>query len=48
MARYALPFGYVDWPDPDDRPHIAHTLDDAGGNAAVTILQAHCPEERGA
>jgi hypothetical protein len=19
MARYALPFGYVDWPDPDDR-----------------------------
>jgi hypothetical protein len=20
MARYALPFGYVDWPDPDERP----------------------------
>ena len=29
MARYALPFGYVDWPDPDDRPHVAHTIADA-------------------
>jgi hypothetical protein len=29
MARYALPFGYVDWPDPDDRPHVAPTLADA-------------------
>ena len=29
MARYALPFGYVDWPEPDDRPRFAHTLEDA-------------------
>lgn len=29
MARYALPFGYVDWPEPDGRPPAAHTLEDA-------------------
>ncbi len=30
MARYALPFGYVDWPDPDERPPVhSHPLDDA-------------------
>ncbi len=29
MARYALPFGYIDWPEPDGRPPLAHTLADA-------------------
>jgi hypothetical protein len=29
MARYALPFGYVDWPDPDPTPRNQHLLDDA-------------------
>ena len=30
MARYALPFGYIDWPEPAGRPRpSAPTLDDA-------------------
>jgi hypothetical protein len=29
MARYALPFGYIDWPEPDGRPRSTPTLDDA-------------------
>ena len=29
MARYALPFGYVDWPDPTGAPSSSPVLDDA-------------------
>ena len=29
MARYALLFGYLDWPEPDGRRPLAHTLEDA-------------------
>ena len=40
MARYALPFGYVDWNDSADGPRpAAHTLEDAEleSGARVTL-----------